>query len=103
VEADDMHAILRKVKKRFETNKEKLSIIKSWRSNKLRARSRPVVVMRLQAQHIPSRLCTSSNTLSVQKNVINGTSLLISNDGDVLSTLQIFVLRSTWVNRHNLR
>jgi hypothetical protein len=103
VEADDMHAILRKVKKRFETNKEKLLIIKSWRSNKLRARSRLVVVMRLQAQHIPSRLSTSSNTLSVQKNVINGTSLLISNDGDVLSTLQIFVLRSTWVNRHNLR
>jgi hypothetical protein len=34
----DMQAILSKVRKRLETNKERLTLIKSWRNGKLRVR-----------------------------------------------------------------
>jgi hypothetical protein len=52
-------------------------------------------------QHLPSQLCTSSNTSSIQKNVTNGTSLLISNEGKLAFHLANFILRSAWVNWHN--
>jgi hypothetical protein len=66
-----MQALLRKVEQGFEINK---GGFQSLVSTKLRVRMRLVVAMRLQAQHLPSRLCTSSNTLSVQKKVTNETS-----------------------------
>jgi L-fucose isomerase-like protein len=43
---NDTQAPLRKVKWGFKTNKEKLSIIISWRSTRLRARMRLVVATR---------------------------------------------------------
>jgi hypothetical protein len=59
--------------------------------------------MRLQAQPLSFRVRTSNNTPSVRRKVTNGTSLIISNEGKCAYHLANLVLRSAWVNRHNLR
>jgi hypothetical protein len=64
-----VQALFRNVKQGFEINKERLTIIKSKRSSKLRANMQLVVATRLQAQHPSFWLRTSSNMPSVLKNV----------------------------------
>jgi hypothetical protein len=64
-----VQALFRKVKQRFQTNKEKLVLVKSKRSIKLRVKMQLVVATRLQAQHPPFQLCTLSNTPFVLMNV----------------------------------
>jgi hypothetical protein len=63
--------MLRKVKHGFETNKERLTLLKVWGSESLRARIWLVVAMRLQVQHSSFWLRTSSNTPSVLMNDVH--------------------------------
>jgi hypothetical protein len=69
---NDMHALSREVKQGFETNKERLLINNVREAVSFRDRMRLIIAMRLQAQHSPFRLRTSSNTPSVPKNVAHG-------------------------------
>jgi hypothetical protein len=63
-----MQALLRGIKQGFETNKEGLLINNLREIVSFRAKMQLVVSTRLQAQHSPFRLRTSSNTSSILTN-----------------------------------
>jgi hypothetical protein len=65
-------ALLRKVKQGLKTNKEGLLINNLRETVSFRAKMRLAVAMRLQVQHSPFRLRTSSNTPSVPTNIAQG-------------------------------
>jgi hypothetical protein len=67
-------------KQEHGNNPAMLMWVQSWKGDTPRVAIWLIVAMRLQSQHF-FRLCTSSNTPSIQKKVIIGTSLLISNEG----------------------
>jgi hypothetical protein len=85
-----MQELFRNIKQGFETNKKRLTFIKSERSSKLRSSMRLVVAIRLQAQYSSFWLRTSSNTPSVLMNDAHGS---FANSAFHLVT---FVLRSAW-------
>jgi hypothetical protein len=69
-------------------NEERLQLINLREAVSFRARMRLVVATRLQGQHPPLQLRTSSNTPSVLMNVAHG-SFHIFREGNTLSILQL--------------
>jgi hypothetical protein len=79
-----------------------LSILNLSEEVSFSARIRLVVAMRLQEQHSSFQLRTSSHMPSVLMNVAHG-SFHKFREGNALSIFANFILRSSWMNRHNSR
>jgi hypothetical protein len=69
---NDVQALLREVKQELETHKKMLLVNNLREAVSFSARMRLVLATRLQAQHSPFRLHTSSNTPSILMNVAHG-------------------------------